>query len=690
VTDAHGRWSPRLDLAIALAARTAAVVGSTDRGAAFDLWSNLSVGAETVAVHRSGRGAEGARVVARLDDLPFAPDICALAIGARGIVEGARDAISRGARLLVVPGLGPEDGELGAIARNELAELCDEANVPLVGPNCMGVAIPGGASAWIGTVPQADVRRGGVSCVVHSGSLGEALLHAGPRFGLRVVVSSGNEIGRDAADWLATLAADDQTTAIGLALETIRRPDAFAEALAVAARAGTPVIVLTSGRSQAASRAALAHSGAVVGSARGVAALCAAYGAISVTDVPDWLEHLEAFGAGRRLPGMRLVALTNSGGEGGLVADAAESAGLELAELPTDLAESLRASHPGLPPGNPVDYWAVGPAEELAPTLARACGAHPEIDGLVLVAEQSLRYRPDEQAIARAAIDAAIAAARDGAFSAVVSCATADADPAALRAAGAAGVPVLKGAGPALRALGSLARWTPRDRRKVDVGGAPHLPELDAGAAHLSEYESRSVLARYGVAGPREHIASTSAEAADAAVALGPPVVVKRHGPAHKERSGGVALGCLTPATAGAAAERIGCPVVVCEDLRGGVEVLCGMARDPTVGALVVVGVGGSLAEGLAGTSVAALAPLAVDEARALVHSSGPLGDALDERDQHAIADVLVALGRLAAHRPDVAAIDINPLRVLDGAAVALDALIVLEDTVKETQWISP
>ncbi|MEO9176694.1 MAG: CoA-binding protein, partial [Gaiellales bacterium] len=437
---------PRLDLAIALSARSAVVVGATDRGAGLDLWSNLSIAADTYAVHRSLRGAEGARVVPRFDDVPFAPDVCALAIGARVVVEGAREAIAHGARLLVVPGLGPEDGKVGEIARDELAALCDGSNVPLVGPNCMGVAIPGGASAWIGTVPQADIRRGGVSCVVHSGSLGEALLHAGPRFGLRAVVSSGNESGRDAADWLATFADDDETTAIGLALETVRRPDAFAEALGLAARAGKPVIVLASGRSQAASRAALAHSGAVVGSARGVAALCAAYGAISVTDVPDWLEHLEAFGSGRRLRGMRLVALTNSGGEGGLAADAAESAGLELAELPADLAASLQASHPGLPPGNPVDYWAVGPAGELAPALARVCGAHPEVDGLVLIAEQSLHYGPDEQAVARAAVDAAIAASEDGAFAAVVACATADADPSALFAAGAAGVPVLKGA----------------------------------------------------------------------------------------------------------------------------------------------------------------------------------------------------------------------------------------------------
>jgi acetyltransferase len=521
---------------------------------------------------------------------------------------------------------------------------------------------------------------------VHSGSLGEALLHAGPRFGLRAVVSSGNEIGRDAADWLATLAADDETTVIGLALETVRRPVAFAEGLALAARARKPVIVLSSGRSQAASRAALAHSGAIVGSAQALAALCAAHGAVGVPDVPDWLEHLEAFGSGSRPRGARLVALTNSGGEGGLVADAAEAVGLELTPLPLDLASSLALSHPTLPPGNPIDYWAVGPAGELAPAIARTCAAHPEVSGLLLVAEQSLRYGPDEQAVARAAVDAAIAAAGTGAFAAVIACGTADADPGALRAAGAAGVPMLKGSGPALRAVAALVHWRPRLRVAPDPGTSPHLPELDHAAGHLNEYESRQVLRRYGIDGPLEHEAATPSAAADAAVALGPPVVVKRLGPAHKERAGGVVLGCLTPAAAGAAAERIGCPVLVCEDLRGGTEVLCGVVRDPQVGPLVVCGVGGSLAEALSETTVSAVAPLSPESAIELVRSCPPLLRGLEQRDQLAIAEVLVALGQLALHRPDIAAIDINPLRVAGGTAVALDALIVLEG---DAPWIS-
>ena len=313
----------------------------------------------------------------------------------------------------------------------------------------------------------------------------------------------------------------------------------------------------------------------------------------------------------------------------------------------------------------------------------------PRSTGPPLVAEQSLRYGPGEQPVARAAVDAAIAAAAEGGFAAVVACATADADPESLRAAGAAGVPVLKGDGPALRAIGALARWRPRARATIDPGEAPSLPELDGATGHLSEHESRAVLARYGIAGPRERVASTPDEAADAARALGTSVVVKRHGPAHKERAGGVVLGCATPDATRSAAERIGVPVLVCEDLRGGADLLCGVVRDAQIGPLVVCGIGGSLAEALAETTVAALAPLDEREALALVRSSPALAQGLHSNDQAAAASVLVALGRLAAHRPDVVAIDINPLRVSDGTATALDALIVLGAIDEETPWIS-
>ena len=166
---------------------------------------------------------------------------------------------------------------------------------------------------------------GHVACVAHSGSIAEAFLAAGPRVGFRTVVSAGSELSRDLADFVAFLAADEGTKAIGLFVETIRRPEAFAAALALAAEAGKPVVCLKVGRSQAAARAAFAHSGAVVGSARAFSALLRHHDALEVTDFHELLETLEVLGRKRWPRGLRIAGVSESGGECGLLADHGEA-----------------------------------------------------------------------------------------------------------------------------------------------------------------------------------------------------------------------------------------------------------------------------------------------------------------------------------------------------------------------------
>jgi acetyltransferase len=192
----------------------------------------------------------------------------------------------------------------------------------------------------------------------------------------------------------------------------------------------------------------------------------------------------------------------------------------------------------------------------------------------------------------------------------------------------------------------------------------------------LPEFDSRRLL---GLAGPREERATTPAEAVAAARRIGYPVVVKSDGPAHKERVGGVVLGLGGDDGVRAAAERLG-DVIVCEELRGGVEVLCGVVRDPGLGPIVLCGVGGSWAEPLRETARTMLAPLSQAEAEALVRDVPPVARRLDDDGIAAVARTLVALGDAAVADPRIAEIDVNPLRVSGGETVALDALVVLEE----------
>ncbi len=669
----------RTDLAPFLAARSAAVVGASDRGSTVKLVENLRVeGATLVGVHPTRSEAAGMPCVPSLAQLGAVPDLVCVMLGPATAAAAVEDALAAGARTFVIPGLGAEaQGPDGVAARADVARLLADHGAACVGVNCMGMVVPGGMSPWIGTI--LAMRPGAIGTVVHSGSIGEALTAMGPRVGIRCCVSAGSEISRDAADWLGLFAEDPGTTAAGLFLEAVRRPRAFEEGLRRMAEAGKPVVVLKVGRSDAAAANALAHTGAMVGSFRAFRAACAAYGAIVVDDYADWIEHLEALGSGRRPSGPRLVVLSNSGGEAELLADHAADAGIPLMPLPADLAAELDAAWPFHGVHNPVDFWAVGPADEIVPSCVLAAARHPDVDGVVINHDQSFRFEDGERETA--AFDTAVAAQavrETGTFCAVISTVTADASDEVLALAAPAGVPVLIGGGPALRALATLVRWEPRLRPDPGTWAQVDVPALAGAAGPLPERDSKEALAAYGVAGTRERRCATPAEAVSAADALGYPVVVKSDGPAHKERVGGVALGVLDAPAVRAAAERMGGSVLVAEELRGGVEAIVGLVRDDQFGPLVVVGVGGSWAEPLAATAASALAPLPLAAAEALVRSCAPLAARLGVEDVGALAAVVVAVGRLAADHPAVAEIDINPVRVHGGGAVALDALIVL------------
>ena len=169
-----------------------------------------------------------------------------------------------------------EAGEAAKPTTERLARRARELGATLLGPNCMGFFVPGGAAAWNGR-PQDTTAPGHVAVLCQSGSIADAFLSLGGRIGLRCVVSSGAEAVTDAADFLAFFAEDPGTRAVGLFLETVRRPDAFVDALRRCAEAGKPVVCLKVGRSEAAARAALSHTGALVGSDRAFSAVLRRY-----------------------------------------------------------------------------------------------------------------------------------------------------------------------------------------------------------------------------------------------------------------------------------------------------------------------------------------------------------------------------------------------------------------------------
>jgi acetate---CoA ligase (ADP-forming) len=658
------------DLRTLLFPRSVAIVGASPRRLE-SIETTLRSGVAAWGVNPSRTEVGALRCFPSIADLPERPELAFVLVGHERVEEAIADALAAGVRAFVVPGVGAEAGEAGKDVARRLGEIVREAGGVMVGPNCMGVFVPDGPATWIGDAPT-TTASGHVSVLCQSGSIADAFLSLGGRIGLRCLVSSGGEAVTDAADYLRFFATDDGTRAIGLFLETVRRPDAFADALADCARTGKPVVCLKVGRSEAAARAALSHTGALVGSVRAFSALLRRYGAIEVEDFHELLETLEILGRRRWPGGTRIGAVSESGGECALIADQAEAARIPFQPLPDELAARLSAEFPNfLAPGNPLDAWAVAPEEEVYPRTLELMAASGAFDILLALADLSQFRDVGNEAWCELTLRTlARLSDETGIFAAGVTVHSADPPHHFQALARELDLALLRGPRDAMRALAHVARWRPA---RVDDGrgDAPDVSDLLTATGALSEHESSLVLERYGVPLAPRRRAATPAAAAAAATELGCPVVVKVDGVAHKAREGGVVLGISSPDEAAAAAARLGGPVLVARQVDAGVEVLCGMTRDPDYGPVLVVGEGGVAVEEL-DHLVAVLAPLDPATAVELVAEAG-----VD--DPHGVvADTLVALGRLSTAHPEIVSVDVNPLVVGPNETVAVDALVVV------------
>jgi acetyltransferase len=649
--------------------RSLAVVGASPRNVeAVETVVRSGVPAWGVNPNRDEVG--GLRCFPSFADLPETPEAALLLVNHERVEQAFEDAAAAGVRAFVVPGVGAEAGAEAAPTVARLAARAREVGASMVGPNCMGVVVPDGPMAWIGRPPE-TTAPGHVAVLCQSGSVADAFLSLGGRIGLRCVVSSGTEAVTDAADYLSFFAEDEGTGAVGLFLETVRRPAEFVAALERCALAGKVVVCLKVGRSAAAARAALSHTGAIVGSNRSFSAVLRRYGAIEVEDFHELVETLELLGRGGRPGGTRIAAISESGGECALLADQAEAAGIPFEPLPEDLAERLQREFPNyLAPGNPLDAWAVADERLVYPRSLELMAESGAFDILVAQADLSQFRDPGNDEWCELTLRA-LADLRDrtGVFVAGTTVHSADPPHAFQELARELRLPLLRGPRDAMLALARVARVEPLSA--VEEGEpAPDISDLlEQGA--LTEHRSALALERLGVPFAPRTLAGDPEEAAAAADALGYPVVVKRDGPAHKAREGGVVLGLTSADEVAAAAARLGGRVLIAKQAEPGEEVLCGMTRDPDFGPVLAVGVGGAAVESANRVAVS-VAPLDLKLAVALVEEAAVTDPA------GVVAQTLVALSRLALAHPEVESIDVNPLIVTPQRTVAVDALLVV------------
>ncbi|MUN35285.1 hypothetical protein GNZ18_01520 [Actinomadura sp. NEAU-AAG5] len=655
------------------------------------------------AVHPSHAEVDGVRAYPSLADLPEAPDAVAAAIPAAGVPALAAQAADLGAGSMVVFGAGfGERDEAGRRLQRELVAAAG-GRLPLIGPNCLGVAsFRGRAALWGIELPLLHADADGVvALAAQSGNMALTTMLSGRLPSVAYGVSAGNQAVLDLADCLEYFLTDPGVRVVCLVMEGLADLARFRALAERAAARDVAVIVLKVGRSAVGEAATVAHTGTLAGRDASYDALFRQTGVYRVDDLDEMIALSSLLAAPRRPRGRSVGVYASSGGECGLVADLADATGVALADLDRAARDRLAAA---LPPymavRNPLDLGANAWGDQaMYRTAALAMGASPDVDVVAFAGDAPTHSEPlDEIGWPEMVIGAGEAAAELD-VPVVLMTTTTDVTSGLIALARRHGVTLLAGARPALRAIALAGAPRPSIARPDEPPADPERRRRAAALLDcpLSESRAKELLSLYGIGSPSGGVAADADAAAAIADRVGYPVVCKLHAPgvAHKSDIGGVEVGlrdedalrgafARVMRRAAAAVDAPGdgpAPGVLVERMAGpGTELIVG-GRNDAAGSLVVLGAGGVLTE-LLGDSAGLLWPFtrddvldAVGRLRAGALLRGYRGS--PPADLDALADAAAAVGRLLAELPEVAEIDVNPLLAGPDGCLALDALVV-------------
>jgi acyl-CoA synthetase (NDP forming) len=703
VTAAGGEPDERTALERMLEARSVAVVGASVKEGSLgqQMMVELLRGGFEGAVYPVNPGYDevsGHRCYPSIADVPEAVDLAILGIANQRIEQALRDAVAAGARSAVTfsslyeaeppePGLPPLAERVAMIARL--------AGIAMCGGNGMGFLNLEANLRATGFATPDDIRRGPVAFVSHSGSAFAALSFNDRGIGFNVIVSSGQELVTDVADYMEHALGLASTRVIALLIETIRRPESFRAALAHAAECDIPVIALKVGRTERSRAMVVAHSGALAGEDGAYEALFDAYGVLRVATLDEMADVMELFSCPRRVTtGGGIASIHDSGGERALLADVAADLGVPFAQVSEATTERIQAAlDPGLEASNPLDAWGTGiDADRIFVECFGALHDDPDTAALAFVVDMTRQGEPHDEGYLHIAREVFGSTTKPFCILSNLASAVAHDEAALLRDVG---IPVLEGTASGLAALRHLLAYRDVRARPSVVSPEPVSDDVRerwrarlASGDDVTELEGLALLADYGVP-TTEARGATSADAAIAAAGeVGWPVAMKTAAPGvhHKSDAGGVALGLSNADELRAAyegvASRLGPQVVVAAMTPPGVELALGIVRDPQFGPLVLVAAGGVLVEVLHDRRLM-FPPLDGRRARAAIDRLGvrPLLDGVRGAPPADVGALARALSRLSVLASDLGeqldALDVNPVIVTSDGCVAVDALVV-------------
>lgn len=656
---------------------------------------NHRIEGELYPVNPRGEKLMGIQSYPSVSDCPGPVDMAILLLPSTRVMAAVKDCVNAGVKLAVIISSGfAESGPEGAELERLVVEEAHKGGMRIIGPNCMGLLnthhnLAATTAVSMGYLDKLPV--GGIGVASQSGALMGAMLARGIDVGasFSAMVSLGNQADIDQNDIFEYLIEDPQTQIISLYIEAVKDAERFVSLLDKAQTAEKPVLIVKSGRTAVGERAVKSHTASLAGSWPSFEAVCRAHGVYLFDNIFDLLSGAMVLQRGHRMRAPGVAVFSGSGGGGALFADALGETGLELSTLSEATRQSLATV---LPPSHrdlPIDFGVLDYAsgsDAVAVALSRVMTDDDVGAGIVFLTTQ-----PNMDMVAKSVADVGETCDKPLLF---VHGASTVGDPARQTLKN-RGYGYIESPNDAIKVVDAL--WRREAMPSTPAGGNPiealELPKLPSG--YLVESDARNLIEAAGIPSTPWRLVQTIDEAVAASQDIGGRIVVKGVSSTliHKSDAGAVKLDLTDGEAVRDACEEIKAALdktehtlegfLVTSMVRSEVELIIGIQRDPDFGAMVMVGAGGVLVELMEDIQLSP-APISPEQAGAMLDGlrcrsmlEGWRGR--KPADRPMLVNILVRLGQLAANLPALSELDINPLMIVDGKAVAADARAVLE-----------
>jgi acetyltransferase len=694
-------------LSVFFSPKTVAVLGATETAGSMGrtvLWNLFTnpFGGTVFPVNPKRASVLGIKAYPTVAAVPEKVDLAVLATPPNtvpGLIGECADAGVKGA--IVLSAGFKETGSAGLSLEEEIRVQARRGELRVIGPNCLGVMSP--LTGLNATFAVGMARPGNVAFISQSGALCTAVLDWSLRemVGFSCFISIGSMVDVGWGDLIDYLGDDQKTRSIVMYMESVGDARSFLSAAREVALT-KPIIVIKSGRTEAAGRAASSHTGSLTGSDDVLAAAFRRGGVLRVNHISDLFSMAEVLAKQPRPKGPRLAIITNAGGLGVLATDALIGSGGELASLSQ---ESMAALNELLPPhwshNNPIDILGDASPERYVGAVEIAA-KDANSDGVLVILTPQANTDPTrtaEQLKPLAKLDGKpILASWMGGADVATGETILNRN----------NIPTFPYPDTAVRAFEYMWRYTYNLRGLYET---PILPQAQdsqdrslaedlirnarkSGRTLLNEFDSKRILQAYGIPVVETRMAAGENEAVEAAENFGYPVVLKLASNTipHKSQIGGVRLNLADAAAVRKAYRKIQSAVqenfgpdsfqsVTVQPMiqSVGYDIIIGSTLDPQFGPVLLFGSGGRLLDFYKDRALA-LPPLNMTLARRLMEQTSIYAALKNARsiDLTALEQLLVQFSLLVVEQRWIREIDVNPLLVSSERILALDARVIV------------